>query len=532
MRQRLHFAYPLSFAVLPALFFAQSAPGMFTPADVLLTCLAILLSCTLVYGALVLLLRRVASGETVAFLVFALVLWFYGYADVYRRAMRLAPDVPWHALLLPVALGSILGGVIALERRPAVRWQLTKFLSLTGALLIAVNATSVAVAAGRDHMAMRTSRLASELAAPFPRAPGAVPSGGAPARDIFLLLLDEHADAPTVRAVTGADITPFVDSLRRLGFTIPPAVRNNYAHTTFSLPSLLNFSHLTGLTAEAGRESRDPALADHLLPWNRAVRFMRAQGYEVVFAPSQWWPATRHMEGSDREVVVWPRWRLTEWASRGLARRLEPHTLLAVGRAGHPADGDFIRRTITALERLPAGPRPRFVVAHILSPHEPFVFDRACRDVPTPPVPREGDAQQVQCTDRLVLGLVTGLIAQARVPPIILLQGDHGTGFLGFAGEASAAAVSSAQLRERFGAFGAYYLPAGGEAALAPTVTLVNLLPRIFNYYFDAGLPLGRDDLYVSVERAPFDFRRIDLTPAERATGSARLGLAAAQQKE
>ena len=132
MRQRLHFAYPLSFAVLPALFFAQSAPGMFTPADVLLTCLAILLSCTLVYGALVLLLRRVASGETVAFLVFALVLWFYGYADVYRRAMRLAPDVPWHALLLPVALGSILGGVIALERRPAVRWQLTKFLSRLG----------------------------------------------------------------------------------------------------------------------------------------------------------------------------------------------------------------------------------------------------------------------------------------------------------------------------------------------------------------------------------------------------------------
>jgi hypothetical protein len=36
MRQRLHFAYPLSFAVLPALFFVQSAPGVFTPAEVLL----------------------------------------------------------------------------------------------------------------------------------------------------------------------------------------------------------------------------------------------------------------------------------------------------------------------------------------------------------------------------------------------------------------------------------------------------------------------------------------------------------------
>jgi len=507
MNSRLSLLYPLAFAILPALFFAQSAPGVFAPADVAVTCLALLLPFAVLFGTLALLPRRIATGETIALIVFVVVLWFYGYADVYRRVDRLVPDVPWHAVLLSLGLGITVSGVIGLARRPAMQHQLTLFLALSAVVLIAVNATSVVVTEGSDEIAMRQSALAKELAAPLAPASGpARPTAGAP-RDIFLLILDEHADAPTVRAVTHTDIEPFVDSLRRLGFTVPRAVHNNYVHTTLSLPSLLNFTHLGDLAGEAGRRSRDPSLADHLLQWNRAVRFLRARGYEVVFAPSQWWPATRHMHGSDREIVAWPRWHLLQWASRGLARRLEPHTLLALGRRGHPADTDFIRRTIAALERAPSGRRPRFVIAHILSPHEPFVFDAACRDVPTPTTPRQGYGQQVQCIDRLVLGLVTRLIAHASVPPIILLQGDHGTGFLGFAEEPSAGAVSPAQARERFAAFGAYYLPAGGEAALGTEVTLVNLLPKVFNYYFDAGLPMERDHLYMSVERAPLDFR-------------------------
>jgi len=528
MSPRWHLAYPLSFAVLPALFFAGSSPGLFRPANVVFTCLAVLLPFALLYGVLLLLLRRVMAVESTALVMFGLVLWFYGYADVYRRARIKAPGIPWHALILPIGFLTTLAGVVWLARRPWVRQHATVFLSLMGILLVAVNATSFAVTAARDRLAIGTSRFARELGRSVP-AGSIAGRDGAPQRDIFLLILDEHADARTVRAMTGANIAPFQDSLQRLGFTIPRFVHNNYAHTTLSLPSLLNFSHLGELAEEAGRQSRDPAMADHLLDGNRAVRFLREEGYEVVFFPSQWWPATRHMGGTDRELEVWPQLHLAEWASRGLARRVEPHTLLAVSRTGHPADADFIRRTIAAIVRLPAGPRPRFVIAHILSPHEPYVFDRTCGDLPTTSVPTQGYNQQVQCIDHLVLGLVTKLIAQRPVPPIILLQGDHGTGFLGFAAERSAVAVSSEQLRERFGAFGAYFLPEGGATIASSVVTLVNLLPKIFNYYFKTGFPLSGDDLFISVDRAPFDFHRVDPAVLGDVGHSRPGGLAAVQ---
>jgi hypothetical protein len=119
--------------------------------------------------------------------------------------------------------------------------------------------------------------------------------------------------------------------------------------------------------------------------------------------------------------------------------------------------------------------------------------------------------EQLQCVDRMILELVRWLIHRSDVLPVILLQGDHGTGFLRFAQAPSVDQVTMAQARERFGAFGAYYLPGGGGDALGDTLTLVNLFPSVFNYYFGAHIPRAPDDLFMSVDAAPYRFRR--LTP-------------------
>ncbi len=522
MAGRFRLLYPLAFVVLPVLFFVERAPGVFAFREVVATSLLILLAFALVYGLVFVLLRRIAAVETIALTAWLGVLWFYGYADVYRRAVHVAPAGPWHTILLPGGIGLTVAIMTWLARRPDLLHRLTTFLGLTAALLLAVDLTSIGVTMGRDWVAVRTSRLARELGRPLAvaRSPRMPPG---PRRDVYLIILDEHADAPTVQEMTGANIRPFVDSLRRLGFTVPGVVRNNYAHTTLSLPSLLNFSLLGALAAEAGRGSRDPALADRLLQRSRAARYFQALGYEAVFVPSQWWPATRHMAGADRELAIWPHGGFRQWAARGLARRIEPHTIFTLARVGHPADTEYLRRTFTALGTLPslASRRPRFVIAHVLSPHEPFVFDGACRDVRTSPPPRDGYREQVACIDRLVLRLVTRLIAQASVAPIILLQGDHGTGFQGFAQEPTAAAVSAAQLRERFAPFGAYYLPGGGAAAVENGLTLVNLLPVILNQYFCLELALQPDDVFISVAREPFEFRHVALPGPARARGEA-----------
>ena len=67
-----------------------------------------------------------------------------------------------------------------------------------------------------------------------------------------------------------------------------------------------------------------------------------------------------------------------------------------------------------------------------------------------------------------------------------------------------------AAARERFGAFGAYYLPDGGAAAFGDTVTVVNVLGNVLRYYFGAHLPRAGDEQYISPADSPYEFRRVD----------------------
>jgi hypothetical protein len=116
----------------------------------------------------------------------------------------------------------------------------------------------------------------------------------------------------------------------------------------------------------------------------------------------------------------------------------------------------------------------------------------------------------VQCIDSLVLGVVHHLLKHSPTPPVILLQGDHGTNLLEYEKAGKAERVSPAQARERFGAFGAYYLPEGGAKLFGDTTTVVNVLRHVLVYYAGADLPVEPDDLYMSLEQCPFAFSRVD----------------------
>ena len=117
---------------------------------------------------------------------------------------------------------------------------------------------------------------------------------------------------------------------------------------------------------------------------------------------------------------------------------------------------------------------------------------------------------QVRCVDGLLLGAVTELLRRSSTPPVILVVGDHGSGFsdLGFYGHPES--VPPAFIHERFGAFGAFLLPAGGDSLFREPITLVNVMGKVLRYYFAADLPPSADSLYVSGEEL-FNFYPVKL---------------------
>jgi hypothetical protein len=128
---------------------------------------------------------------------------------------------------------------------------------------------------------------------------------------------------------------------------------------------------------------------------------------------------------------------------------------------------------------------------------------------------------QVECVNRLLLATVRRIQAESPVPPVIIIQGDHGSKMLHAIGYPKPEEVPPQAARERFGAFGAYYLPGGGAEAFGDTVTVVNVLGNVLRYYFGAHLPPAGDEQYISPALSPYNFLRVN---ARWLTGNAPAG--------
>jgi hypothetical protein len=516
MTQRLRLLYPFLFAILPILNILTRSPGESSMSDVAVVAGTVVAGCAVVYGLIALAARGRGGGLVAPLTVFLVLLWFYGYDAAASWARRLG-GARMGPLVVALAVAATVAAGWWLARRPRYLDRATTFLALTGVLLVGWSTAQVVMDQFRAGRSIRHSAVARELARPIGVRPGLPAAGDTLRRDLYLIILDEYANSSVLRERFGFDNRVFEDSLRHLGFTIPRVVHSNYVHTILSLPSLLNFSHLTGLTADLGARATDPTLPNHLLEDNRSVAFLKSHGYRFLFFPPQWWLSTHHNRHADWEFEAWggfhPGWEATR---SDLRRSFLRGTVLDLLRRDHAEDADHVRRTLAALARVPEDPRPTFAFAHILNPHRPYVFDAQCGILKARATSerasgrKDGDVGQVECLDSLLLGLVTSLIQHSSPAPIILLQGDHGSNLLDYSSARSAAEVSSDQSRERFGAFGGYYVPGGGSRLFADSVTVVNVMAKVLEYYFNADIRPAPDDLYMSLERSPYRFARVD----------------------
>jgi hypothetical protein len=380
-RFELSALYPFLWALVPVLNRVQRNPGYVTLSDVAVVSAVILAIVGVLYLMAALLLGGGAEGRLSAICAFLGVLWFFGFNPVAGQL----PHLPYHLSFVALALAggtATVGLVVWLAHHPMPLRRTAAFLTLSGAILVIRLAVIIPVAHAHSHEIVVRSQLARDLARPIPGPAVVAP----PMRDVYLIVLDEYANQAVLQTVFGFDNTPFLDSLRALGFYIPDAVSSNYAHTTLSLPSLLNAAHVYPAERELSPGSADPTLMDYLLARSRIARFLQSRGYRYVFFPSMWWGSTRSMPMADSVVDVWSGFHLQRELSRTEFRRnIRRSTIVDYLYRDEPADGYFVKRTLEVVGRLPALEEPVFAFVHVLNPHWPYVFDPSCR---TPP--REG----------------------------------------------------------------------------------------------------------------------------------------------
>ncbi|MFV2062550.1 MAG: hypothetical protein ACC726_03435, partial [Chloroflexota bacterium] len=182
-----------------------------------------------------------------------------------------------------------------------------------------------------------------------------------------------------------------------------------------------------------------------------------------------------------------------------MATTLSPH-----GTKGRQAD--VTAAQFEGLATIIDEPGPKYVFAHVLVPHEPYLF---LEDGTFDPEAATYESQ-LRYSNAQIKKLVEPLLALPEDErPIIILQSDEGPYPTRYEKDRDGFDWTTAtpeELVTKFGVLNAMYLP--GDEGLAPLpngMSLVNTYPEVLRRYFDADMPYLPDRSYTIRGGALYD---------------------------
>jgi hypothetical protein len=395
-----------------------------------------------------------------------------------------------------------------LVRMKADAKNLTAILNFTAVCLVAVPAWRIGRIEAKNFSTLKYVQppLEEDAASAGVTVPAARPN-------IFYIILDGYARADELKDVYGYDNSEFVSFLERSGFYVAGHARTNYSQTFASLASSLNMEYLGGLAARIGQDTDDPAPINEIRKHGRAREFLARRGYRFVSFATGYYQS----DIPDADAFLMDTRQRNEFERGIINMTLNLSTESRV-------DGDR-RRVLFALETLPGLARsevPLFVFAHIVAPHPPYVFTadggipetRRYRWTATgSKLINENGLTRTQAmrlyVDQLafinakVTAAVDGILSNSEVPPVIVLQGDHGPDCFLHNG-----VQSDSYLQDRMSILNAYHIPGGGPL-LYDTITPVNTFRVIFDTLFGAHYKMLPDRNYFTWARRPYTFTDI-----------------------
>ncbi|MCE5324841.1 MAG: sulfatase-like hydrolase/transferase [Planctomycetaceae bacterium] len=504
----------LILAAYPAMFLYSRNASDFSPEVMLVPALITLLCAMEVWGLLSLILRNTLKASLITSLALVLV-FFYGHAvalignpHFYVQGIHIGH----HKILLPLMSLLLVAGAVWIIATRRKLFTTTKVLNVAAGVLglIATGTTVAAKLSDGKGLVVATYQV-----------PDAPPTARVdPAPDIYYIILDAYGRADTLKTLYRFDNEPFIDALRAKGFYVADRARANYPQTALSLACSMNMEYLDLLTAAVGKEKRDHLPLRHAIADSSLLRFLKARRYKTV--------------AYDSGAEVTPRRGMDVWLSQGpdlgeFGQALLETTPVPVFMRDFKRY-DLHRRTVLhTLETLPdlaAMRGPKFVLAHVLCPHPPFVFDETGKAV-TPSRPFsaddgsafmalrgasrveyiEGYRKQVAFINARILAAIDDLIRKSERPPIIVIQGDHGPGSM-----LNWESLDETNLSERMGILNAYHLPpiaGAGAPDLREDLSPVNSFRCVLRYYFGAELDPLPDRSFYSTAGRPYDFTEV-----------------------
>jgi hypothetical protein len=488
--------YPWLLTLYPVIYLYSTNFGDVRDDDVLEVVFVALMSTTVMYALSYLLTHNSYKAGAVTGIM-ALVFLTYGHLYNALDNTDLGQK-----LLMPVMLVMVVMAIVLILRSKAVWQQLTPYLNLICMFLVIMPLLQV-IRFGID----KPQPGATALANPLERVVSTSKVNNSPDRpDIYYIILDGYSSNEFWLREYGYDNSDFTDALEERGFYVAYDSRSNYGVTIVSLPSSLNMRYITNEDRNAAhqRQLPDDSYLRSLIANNLVADELRHLGYTYVYMLSGYLsPSTL----ADKNIIFYPDgpeyFSGSEFQSSGsdgawtykqnfwtfflettLLRSMASY--FDVQEEGQPLaiySPELFRATLEEVETIPAMDEATFTFVHIIKPHGPIQFDR------------EGNIIEVQFADddpqkvdyffdelhylnTRVLGLIDYIQAESSVPPIIVLQADHGSDL--------GSPWDYWWRWSHFDIMNAFYLPGYDEKSFDNTIAPVNSFRVILDHYFDS----------------------------------------------
>ncbi len=344
----------------------------------------------------------------------------------------------------------------------------------------------------------QSSAIRNQLTTPTQSSESLAPT--ATKRDVYYILLDAYSRQDVLNETFNLDNSDFINELENLGFFIPQCTQGNYFTTYSSMSSTLNMNFLDTLGIDPA--VANPTIYAPFIQDSKVFQIFRDLGYQTITFKSlnptiDIKNSTHYFDVFEKDSIIGSSASINfqylflkttillpvmEYLETLTSLDLSPSlaTWIPVGKSKDSREYRQYQQSVFALETLeslPTLPGRKFVYAHLLITHQPFVFSPDGQFQDALPQDHNAYRDQVIFANKKMLQIVKVLLDSSDVEPIIILQSDH----------------SYMEGNDRVKILNAYYLPDGGNQTLYESITPVNTFRVIFNTYFGANYELLPD---------------------------------------
>ena len=315
--------------------------------------------------------------------------------------------------------------------------------------------------------------------------------------DIYYIILDAYAGSESLEALWHFNNSDFENFLIDHDFYIAQDSYSNYDYTFQSIPSTLNMTYVH-IDVKTSNDTYLIRKLPEISGNYQIFENFRSKDYTTYSIESGYYWDYNNPQNVDYNLCTDKNILDSHFVLSILRRSMLTTAVFDLLLAENFRDN--VLCVFTELQEIKyTNDTPKFVFAHVLAPHSPYVFN-STGGHPSPLIFNLGDGathRNVLYTDQLqfvnfkMKSVITELL-DTENPPVIVIQSDHGK-----REDNSVQDDLSTYPFKHLNNFKAYYFPDKGRNIEFETSSPVNSFRILFNIYFDDGYELLKDKFYI-----------------------------------